>query len=109
MAHLVLTDAPLDYGTPIDDSRCGECQECQKACPSKAINGNLWNVALSRDNIFTERASLVNLMNCAGFIMKYNEKLGVNSWEARICGVCMAACPRTKRYVSRDNFKDASV
>jgi epoxyqueuosine reductase QueG len=29
----ILTDAPLDTATPINESRCGKCMVCTNACP----------------------------------------------------------------------------
>jgi epoxyqueuosine reductase QueG len=40
----VLTDMPLETGTPINASFCGDCVECVKNCPGKAIKGNLWDI-----------------------------------------------------------------
>lgn len=34
----VLTDAPLEAGTPPSD-RCGDCRECVEICPAKAFTG----------------------------------------------------------------------
>ena len=40
----VLTDMPLETGTPINTSFCGNCLECVNNCPGKAITGNLWHL-----------------------------------------------------------------
>ena len=34
----ILTDMPLEFGSPITDSQCDECTNCQDACPVNAIN-----------------------------------------------------------------------
>ena len=36
----IITDAPLEYDTPIEDSICDSCGECIKACPGHAIDEN---------------------------------------------------------------------
>ena len=35
----VLTNADLDVGTPITESRCGVCEDCKKICPAGAVTG----------------------------------------------------------------------
>jgi len=53
----VLTDMPFETGTPINSSFCGECAECVKNCPGKAITGNQWSLHTDRDN-FVKRIRL---------------------------------------------------
>lgn len=45
----IITNAPLECGEPIIESRCGQCLNCTISCPGKAILGKLWNVNLDRD------------------------------------------------------------
>lgn len=94
----ILTDAVLECGTPIEISKCGECQECTNACPAKAINGTLWDIAKSKEDILKGRNHLINLTNCSRYYSKTNEMLGIVA-PARVCGICIAACPKTKRYI----------
>lgn len=98
----ILTNAVLECGTPVEVSKCGECQECTNACPAKAINGNLWDVAKSKEDIFKGRNHLINLTNCGRYYFKTNEMLGIEAPEARVCGICIAACPKTKRYTEEN-------
>ena len=100
--NTILTDAVLECGTPIEVSNCGECMECMKACPGKAVSGNLWDISKSRDDIVKGRDYIYNIMNCMRYMMKCNEELGIDDLEAVVCGVCIAACPRTKRYCERN-------
>lgn len=97
----ILTNAVLECGTPVEVSKCGECQECTNACPAKAINGNLWDIAKSKEDIFKGRNHLINLMNCGRYYFKTNEMLGIEAPEARVCGICIAACPKTRHYLSK--------
>lgn len=85
----VFTDAPLKTGDPVEKSYCGRCTECLKACPAGAGTGKNWRPGISRDEIFDAVACL-----------NYGRSLG----ERRICGICIAACPWTKRYLRHGGF-----
>jgi len=87
----VLTNAPLNVGTPIEFSQCGDCRMCLEFCPSKAITGKDW----SRKEPFVE---LVNLDNCSSY--KKNSK-SINGKPN--CGLCISICPYGRR-----NLKDNS-
>lgn len=97
----ILTDAPLEYGAPVDVSRCGKCNDCADACPAKAISGRLWDISLSRTDVVSGRDRLVNAANCLRHVYQSSETLGIDAPYARVCDFCVAACPRTKRYVSK--------
>ncbi len=99
--NTILTDAVLDYESPIEVSRCGECMECTNSCPGHAVSGNLWDISKSRADIIKGRDYIYNIRNCMRYMMKINEELGIDDLEAVICGVCIAACPRTKQYFSK--------
>lgn len=45
----VLTDMPIKVGTPVNESLCGECDECVKHCPGHAIKGVTWSLYMDRD------------------------------------------------------------
>ena len=85
----VLTDAELPVGAPVDESRCGECQECRKVCPGGAIRGPNWRLGMEREEIFSEPA-------CREGIRKVGAGL-----ERLVCGMCIAACPWTGGYLRR--------
>jgi epoxyqueuosine reductase QueG len=72
-----------------------------EACPVNALSGNLWDISKSRDDIVRGIDYIFNAMNCLRYMMKCNEKLGVEKGNARVCGLCIAACPKTKRYSER--------
>jgi epoxyqueuosine reductase QueG len=69
----VLTDAPLEAGKP-DDSDCGDCRECVKACPVGAIHESMEDFDLKACK--AELDEFVHLP----FIGQH------------ICGICVKAC-----------------
>jgi len=80
----VLTDAPLWTGKPVEESQCGKCQACVKACPVNAIRGENWSFT-------SKRADLLDVYGCAKKIDQAKAELG-----APVCGVCVQACPKGK-------------
>jgi epoxyqueuosine reductase QueG len=88
----ILTDAPLPCGEPINDSRCGDCVECVRACPGQAANGEKWQAGKPRDEFFDAKICQATARNLA------KDRTGI---EDTFCGICMAACPWTKRYIQR--------
>lgn len=91
----VLTDAPLPTRKPIDQSRCGTCRACVDACPALAIKGTEWKLGLERDSLFDARA-------CRRQARAFAKQVDI---DHPLCGICIAACPYTHRYlmVSRDD------
>lgn len=86
----VLTDMPLETGTPINTSFCGDCVECVKNCPGEAIQGNLWDVHCDRDN-------LLNACECKKAVIERGKVLNVADGS---CGICISSCPWTRRYIN---------
>lgn len=89
----VLTDMPLHTQSPITDSKCGDCTVCASLCPSQAIKGISWRVEIDRDE-------LVDPAVCKAAVIKRGEPFGLTEGT---CGICMAACPYTQRYISSKN------
>ena len=85
----VLTDAPLDAGTPVTESSCGACTECVNACPGQAIRGENWRAGCAREDIYDADA-------CRTAARAQASQIGVDS---TICGICIGVCPWTKGYV----------
>lgn len=86
----VLTDAPLPAGEPQGKSKCGECAFCVEACPAGAVSGNNWSAGLKRELFFDAFAC----RDCAS-------RLGAKAGSDRtVCGICIAVCPHTQRYVN---------
>jgi len=86
---VVLTNAPIDHGTPITESKCHpDCNICIDICPGKAPLGGLWNTGTDRDDFFNAQACL----NAGGIRAK--KLLGI---EKNLCGLCISNCPFTKK------------
>ncbi|MBQ2636621.1 MAG: epoxyqueuosine reductase [Methanobrevibacter sp.] len=83
----ILTDMPLEFDNPITDSECDECENCQNACPVKAINPQKWNDRLNRKDI-------IDIEACSEYIIdQYKNGLG--------CTKCMSECKLTQEYLNR--------
>ena len=88
----VLTDAPLDIGTPILKSKCGKCEMCKDACLGGAISGREWNYKLKRNEFYDDK-------KCEKYALKISkEHLGKAD---TVCGKCIYACPHTQKYIKR--------
>lgn len=84
----ILTDMPLEFGSPITDSQCDDCENCQKACPVEAINPQKWNDRLNREDI-------IDIDACFEYIIdQYKNGLG--------CTKCMSECRLTQEYLKRE-------
>jgi epoxyqueuosine reductase len=83
----VFTDMPLDVGTPVTASHCGDCKACLVACPARAIKGREWRVGVAREELVDAwacRAKAKQLMLA---------RVGL---EDSVCGACLAVCPVAK-------------
>jgi epoxyqueuosine reductase QueG len=87
----VLTDAPLETDHPLDKSKCGPCSACVEICPAHAPSGTNWHLGLNRDDFFDAFA-------CCRKATEFCEREGIDS---TICGICIEACPWTKKYIKR--------
>ena len=86
--RVVLTNAPLECGTPITKSKCPKnCMVCVNICPGKAPKGVNWEVSVDRDEFFDAEACF------AAARARAKEMLGV---DEVICGLCISHCPFTK-------------
>jgi epoxyqueuosine reductase len=74
----VLTDAPLEAGTPMDEM-CHDCDECVKGCPAHAFTGQAFDKPRPRSEIFAAEA-------CDSY-------LGKREILHRACGICVYVCP----------------
>ena len=82
----ILTNMPLEFGTPVTDSQCDDCENCQKACPVGAINPQKWNDRLNREDI-------IDIGACKDYVIdQYKNGLG--------CTKCMCECKLTQKYLS---------
>ncbi len=86
----LLTDAPLEYGTPVLKSRCGGCSRCVKECPAQALQGTLWEAGMERERI-------VDVKKCYKKQVEIMTK--ATGIETDLCGKCFAMCVYTERYL----------
>ena len=77
----ILTDAPLTTGKPIPN-QCGDCRQCVDECPPKAFSGRPFDPDEHRDMRFNTRRCI-----------DYRAHLGEKVTGARVCGMCIFACP----------------
>lgn len=87
----VYTDAVFVTPDPVNVSRCGECVSCVKACPGQAILDRNWEAGMSRESYYSAAS-------CYKIGKGYTAALKIDS---TICGICIAVCPWTKKYISR--------
>ncbi|MBP5699415.1 MAG: epoxyqueuosine reductase, partial [Methanobrevibacter sp.] len=80
----ILTDMPIKVGTPIDDSLCDDCTECQDVCPVNAINDVKWDSRKEREEYFDAE-------KCFEFIKSEMQRTHGKS----LCAKCGLACPYT--------------
>ena len=84
LVSILLKSTVASKSTPVDKSRCGSCIICVNICPAKAANGKLWDINVEREEFFDPFKCR---KQCAEF---GRSRLGM---DARICGICVAACP----------------
>lgn len=88
----VLTDAALPTATPIIESSCGECHACVDNCPGSAATGNHWAQNKPRETFY-------DAFVCRRTAEEYAyRRTGISD---TFCGICIAACPWTQKYISR--------
>lgn len=88
----VLTNAALGVGKATEVSACGECSVCVERCPAGAPSGREWAAGIHRDEFFD--ATL-----CGNTARELSARIGLNK---TICGICIVACPWTKRYLEKN-------
>jgi epoxyqueuosine reductase len=81
----VFTDMPLEVGTPVMVSECGDCRVCVRACPGGAIHDEEWWAGRPREEFFDAHACFVEASR------QLRERVGVNH---PVCGICIAVCPQ---------------
>ena len=87
----VLTETELPAGKPIDTSRCDDCISCVEICPGKAPAGKNWQLGMYRD-------TFINIFACYEAIRDMTRKVDI---DETICGMCIAACPWTRKYIAK--------
>jgi epoxyqueuosine reductase len=94
---LRLTTVLTDIEEQIEDksvkeSYCKECSICVDVCPGKAPKGHNWHRGLTREDLFDPDLCCTNAKKLA------KERTGI---EYSFCGICIANCPYTKKYVNK--------
>jgi len=81
----VLTDADLEpAGTPMEE-RCGTCQQCVDACPSRAFTGRPFRQEEPVQMRF-------HTHRCRDYFRKLSEDGGIS-----VCGMCLYVCPHGRK------------
>lgn len=88
LVSILLKTNLLPKSKPVDISHCGKCRICVDICPAKASNGKLWDITVEREDFFDPWKCR---NKCAEF---GSTRLAL---DARICGICVAACPVGKK------------
>jgi epoxyqueuosine reductase len=93
----VLTDDPLTTNKPINTSRCHDCQACVEVCPAQALTGKDWHIGI-------ERNALLDAFACQKTARDILTKRTGGEIQGRtFCGMCIAACPLTQKYLNGNN------
>lgn len=85
----VFTDLPADNSETMS-SKCADCKECVINCPGKAVTGENWHQGIERKDIY-------NAFACRETALELSAKIGITN---SICGICIASCPWTKKYLN---------
>jgi epoxyqueuosine reductase len=89
---VVLTDAPIEAGKPINESLCSHCTHCFDACPAHAITGEKWQAGMPRESLYNAFACRETARNLS--MKSFGESVS-------LCGRCIVACPWTQKYLAR--------
>lgn len=90
----ILTNMPLTYSKPINNSLCGKCKICVEACPALALKGNKWSMHMTRSDLLDPKA-------CSKFMSTQFHHIG----RGVVCGICLKVCPiGSERIKSRENI-----
>jgi epoxyqueuosine reductase len=90
----VLTGAPLAPARPVNESLCSHCTHCMDACPARAVTGTSWRAGIPREALYDafKCRDMAEELSLKGFSVKY-----------AICGLCIVACPWTRKYLEREH------
>ena len=78
----LFTDCPFEVQAKEYSSPCISCNLCVENCPSGAINGNLWQEGMEREEVFDPE-------KCSEYMKKNFKHIG----RGAVCGICMKVCP----------------
>jgi epoxyqueuosine reductase QueG len=80
----VFTDLALPAGEPVRRGRCGACRRCVDACPAGCGRDVTWRAGMDGDELFDASA-------CR------HQMSSFTTVDEEICGICIAACPYSRR------------
>lgn len=80
----LLTDLPLETGTPFTGNICGDCSVCVKLCPAMAISDNPFDL----NNPY----ATLDRQACSEYMKKNFQHIG----RGVVCGICVKNCPKGK-------------
>jgi epoxyqueuosine reductase len=84
LTSILLKDRVVPEMKPINKSKCGTCRLCVDICPAQAASGISWNINTDREKFFDP-------WKCRNQCAEFGRtRLSMN---ARVCGMCVAACP----------------
>lgn len=86
----VLTNFKLPTGTPVNESKCGNCTLCTDVCEGKAVKGINWHLGMEREAFYDAKS-------CR---REARKKSDLENIEPNICGQCINICPYTRRYIN---------
>ena len=81
----VFTDAPLPAVCLPQNSLCGDCNACVRACGAMAIRGTEYAAGMKTEDILDVKA-------CSDYMKEKFQHIG----RGAVCGVCMKVCPKNK-------------
>jgi len=87
----VLTNADLNIGIPIVESKCGNCVECKNICPAGAVTGKNWVPGMNRDDFY-------HALDCRDKIKERGKGFGLTEGT---CGLCIWACSWTQKHLKK--------
>lgn len=87
----ILTNAPLEAVKSEYSCLCGECTKCVDNCPGNAIKNQKWSIDIDRDD-------LIDFQACRRTVKERGKKF---SKDHAMCGICVAVCPYTQRYLKQ--------
>lgn len=85
----ILTNTNLPTAALVDKSYCGDCYACVDVCPAGAPTGKAWSAGMLRETFFDAFA-------CYRITGRWMRDRNLSH---HICGMCIAACPWTQRYL----------
>lgn len=81
----LMLNEEIDIGTPVTESKCGECDICVKKCTFRAIHGGI----LWKDDGSVTRDDLIDFAKCRDGRENLRKKMG----RRMSCARCIAFCP----------------